>query len=374
MSHPSIHTPLCDLLGIEVPIILAGMAYAADVEISAAVSNAGGLGVLGCTGDAPEEIREKIRAVRKLTDKPFGVDVILPPTVSKDMVTPAALSAMITPEYKQYFSELRKRFNVPQTPEGEAEAFHIMGTGAAAQVEVILDEKVPVFASGLGSPAFMMERARAQGMKIMAVVGNVKAAKKVLADKVDVVIAQGAEGGGHTGQVGTFVLLPQIVEIAGKTPVVAAGGVGDASALAAALAFGCQGVWVGTRFLASKEAAIPQWRKEGIVAANEEATVRTRAYTGKPARIIKNDWTEAWEKGPLQPLPMPLQHFMVTPVMQAGGEANPRIAANAAGQICGLIHDIKPAAEIVREMVEGAAKILQNLNKDAVRSSAASCC
>lgn len=370
MSRSSIHTPLCDMLGIEVPIILAGMAYAADVALTAAVSNAGGLGVLGCTGDEPEEIREKIRAVRKLTDKPFGVDVILPPTVSKESVTPAALMAMVTPEYKQYFGELRKRFGVPETPAGAAEAFHIMGTGAADQVDVILDEKVPVFVSGLGSPAFMMERARKQGMKIMAVVGNVKAAKKVLADNVDAVIAQGAEGGGHTGQVGTFVLLPQIVEIAGKTPVVAAGGVGDASALAAALAFGCQGVWVGTRFLASTEAAIPQWRKEGIVAANEEATVRTRSYTGKPARIIKNEWTEAWEKGPMQPLPMPLQHFMVTPVMQAGGEQSPRIAANAAGQICGLIHDIKPAGEIVREMAEGAAEILGRLNREAVSTAA----
>ncbi|MBI1783662.1 nitronate monooxygenase [Candidatus Sumerlaeota bacterium] len=364
------HTPLCDLLGIEAPIILAGMAYAADVELTAAVSNAGGLGVLGSTGDKPEEIREKIRAIRKLTKKPFGVDVILPPTVSRDIAIPDNIMAMVPPEYKDYIRELRKRFNVPETEESQKIDFHIMGTGAAAQVEVILEEKVPVFASGLGSPGFMVDRAHAQGMKVMAVVGNVRAAKKVLADKVDVIIAQGYDGGGHTGQVGTFSLLPQVVEVAGKVPVVAAGGVASASGLAAALAFGCQGVWVGTRFLATKEAAIAQWRKEGIVAATEDSTVRSRSYTGKPARMIKNEWTEAWEKGPLQPLPMPLQHLMITPVMQDAGE-NPRIGANASGQGCGLIHDIKPAAEIVREMVEGAAEILERVSGAYVKSAAA---
>ncbi len=371
MSHATIHTPLCDLLGIEYPIILAGMAYAAEIELAAAVSNAGGLGVLGCTGDKPEAIREKIRAIRKLTDKPFGVDVILPPTVSRDIAIPANIMAMVPPEYKEYVKELRRRFAIPDSPDGAKEPdFHIMGTGAAAQVEVVIEEKVPVFASGLGSPGFMIERAHAQGMKVMAVVGNVRAAKKVLADNVDVVIAQGYEGGGHTGQVGTFALLPQVVAaVAGKVPVVAAGSVSDGSGLAAALAFGCQGVWVGTRFLATNEAAIPQWRKEGIVAANEDSTTRSRSYTGKPARMIKNEWTEAWEKGPLQPLPMPLQHFLITPVMNDAGE-NPRVGANAAGQGCGLIHDIKPAADVVREMVEQAAEILERLPAEVVRTSA----
>jgi len=342
------------------------MAYAADVEIAAAVSNAGGLGILGCTMDKPETMRENIRRMRTLTDKPFGVDVILPPTVSRDMVIPTNLISQIPPEYKNYFAELRKKFNVPPPQDGDEFDPHIMGTGAAAQVDVVLDEKVPVFASGLGSPGFMMERARAQGMKVMAVIGNVRAAKKVLADHVDVVIAQGSEGGGHTGEVGTFALLPQVVEASGMVPVVAAGGVGSGSGLAAALAFGCQGVWVGTRFLATTEANIPQWRKEGIVAADESSTIRSRSYTGKPARMIKNEWTETWEKGPLKPLPMPFQNMMVNQVMRDAGD-DTRIGGNAAGQVCGLIHDIKPAAEVVREMVEEAAEILERLGREAVK-------
>ncbi len=347
-------TPLCKILGIEVPIITAGMAQAAGVELAAAVSNAGGLGVMGCTMDSPAELREKIRAVRRKTDKPFGVDLLLPPNVSLEMVTNEDLLDQIPASHRDFRENLRKTFNVPQLVEGD---HHVLGTGALEQLEVLFEEKVPVFVSGLGSPGFMMERARAQGMKVMGVVGNVKNAKRVAAAGVDAVIAQGSEGGGHTGTVGTFALLPAVVDAVAPMPVVAAGSVSDGRGLAAAIVFGCQAVWVGTRFLATPEADTPQWKKEGIVAATEESTVRSRSYTGKPARVIKNTWTDQWEKAPVEPLPMPLQGALVSPLLNAVDE-KPDMLANAAGQGIGIIREIKPAAQVVADMMRDAERIL----------------
>ncbi len=347
-------TPLCEILGIEVPIITAGMAEASGVELAAAVSNAGGLGVMGCTMDSPEELREKIRALRRKCDRPFGVDLLLPPNVSLEMVKNEDLVDQIPAAHREYREKLCKMFNVTQLAEGD---HHVLGTGALEQLEVLFEERVPVFVSGLGSPAFMMERARAQGMNVMGVVGNVKNARRVASAGVDAVIAQGSEGGGHTGLVGTFALLPQVVDAVAPMPVVAAGSISDGRGLAAALAFGCQGVWVGTRFLATPEAVIPQWKKDALVAATEESTVRSRSYTGKPARLIKNAWTEQWEKGGVEPLPMPLQGALVNPVLKAVAD-RPDIQANAAGQGVGLIHEIKPAAQIVAEMMRDAERIL----------------
>lgn len=353
MSSP-LKTPLCEILGIEVPIITAGMAQAAGVDLAAAVSNAGGLGVMGCTMDSPDELREKIRAVRRKTDRPFGVDLLLPPNVSLEMVTNEDLLDQIPKPHREFRESLRQTFNVPQLAEGD---HHVLGTGALDQLEVLFEEKVPVFVSGLGSPGFMIERARAQGMKVMGVVGNVKNAKRVAAAGVDAVVAQGSEGGGHTGTVGTFALLPAVVDAVAPMPVVAAGSVSDGRGLAAAIAFGCQAVWVGTRFLATPEADTPQWKKEGIVAASEESTVRSRSYTGKPARVIKNAWTDQWEKAPVEPLPMPLQGALVSPLLNAV-ENNANMLANAAGQGVGIIRDIKPAAQVVAEMMRDAERIL----------------
>jgi NAD(P)H-dependent flavin oxidoreductase YrpB (nitropropane dioxygenase family) len=352
-------TPLCDVLGIEVPIITAGMAEAAGVDLAIAVSNAGGLGVMGCTMDSPDELREKIRAVRRGTDRSFGVDLLLPPNVSLEMIKNEDLLDQIPKAHREYREELRKKFNVAQLADGD---HHVLGTGALEQLEVLFEEKVPVFVSGLGSPGFMMERARAQGMKVMGVVGNVKNAKRVASAGVDAVVAQGGEGGGHTGTVGTFALLPQVVDAVSPMPVVAAGSISDGRGLAAALVFGCQAVWVGTRFLASNEASIAQWKKEAIVSATDESTVRSRSYTGKPARLIKNAWTEQWEKGGVEPLPMPLQGALISPLMNAI-ENRPDIQANAAGQGVGLIHEIKPAAAIVEDMVRDAEAVLARLGR-----------
>ena len=361
-----LRTPLCERLNIEVPIILAGMGRAAGPELTAAVSNAGGLGVLGCTGQTPEEIREYIRQTKDLTDRPFGVDVILPAQMGHDPVTWIEVLSQIPPEHHAYVKKLQEELDLPKvTPEQIADYFAgrpALGTGVDDQIQVILDEKVAVFASGLGSPGFMVERAHAQGMLVMAVVGHVRAAQKVVGDGVDVVVAQGYDGGGHTGKIGTFSLIPQVVDAVSPVPVVGAGGVSDGRGLAAALAFGCQGVWVGTRFLATKEADIADWKKEGIVEANDRATLVTRSYTGKPCRVIRNRWTDAWEEAPVEPLPMPMQPALVRPVVEAEAEKH-KVAANLAGQGAGLVRKIQTAEEVVRELVEDAEEVLTKLNQ-----------
>jgi len=360
----SLRTPLCERLKIDVPIILAGMGTASGPALTAAVSNAGGLGILGCTGRTPEEIRQWIHETRELTDRPFGVDIILPAQMGHDPVAWSDVLESIPQEHRDYVRHLQSELKLPDLTRDEIASYFkgrpALGTGVDEQVEVILDEKIPVFASGLGSPGFMVQRAHDQGMVVMSVVGNVRAAKKVAGDGVDVVIAQGHDGGGHTGKIGSFVLIPQVIDAVSPLPVVAAGGVADGRGLAAALSFGCEAVWVGTRFLATREANIPEWKKQQIVSATDSSTRVTRCYTGKPCRVIRNRWTDAWETSPVDPLPMPAQPTLVRPLLEAAPNPD-EVQANLAGQAAGLVSEIKPAAEVVAELMEDATAILGRL-------------
>ncbi len=354
-----LNTPLCDRLGISVPIFLAGMGRPAGPELAAAVSNAGGLGVIGATRCEPAEIRERIKRTRELTDKPFGVDLILPAKVSRERQTVAELQAMIPQSHRRFVDELRVRFNLADDRQAVLDS-RALGTDTKAQLEVILEEKPPVFVSGLGNPGFMIPDAHSQDMIVMAVVGSVRSATEVAAAGVDVVIAQGAEGGGHTGTVGTFVLLPQVIDSVAPVPVLAAGGIADGRGVAAALVLGCAGVWVGTRFLASKEAEWPEWKKDSIVAADERSTKITRSYTGKPIRSITNEWIDAWEQADIRPLPMPLQSALVAPLL-AEADSDPRVSSNPAGQGAALVKEKLPAAEIVSRLVNEAQEAISPL-------------
>ncbi|MBI4831812.1 MAG: nitronate monooxygenase [Candidatus Lindowbacteria bacterium] len=254
--HPALKTSLCDLLGIEKPIIQAGMGFVARSELAAAVSNAGGLGVIGAAFLSHDQLREEIRKTRELTDKPFGVDILF--------ATYGRPSS--DPRIEEFTDEVR------------------------CQIDIVFEERVPVLASGLGNPAPVVPQAHELGIKVIAVVGNTKNAKRVAAGGVDIIAAQGYDGGGHTGRVGTFTLVPAVCDCV-KQPVVAAGGVADGRGLVAALAFGAVGVWVGTRFVASKEAVGHMNYKNRIVEIDDEGTTRTRCFTGKPCRVIKNQTT-----------------------------------------------------------------------------------
>ncbi|MFT4936084.1 MAG: enoyl-[acyl-carrier protein] reductase II [Pseudoalteromonas distincta] len=315
----TLHTPLCDLLEIQHPIMQAGMGGVAYAELVAAVCEAGGYGVLGMAGRSPDFIREEMRKVRKLTDKPFGVDLLA--------ASPESLTA---------------------------------------SVEIIIEEGASSFIAGLGVPMPIMEKLKAAGLKVMVVCGAVKHAVKAEQAGCDAVICQGGEGGGHTGLVGTLPLVSQAVE-AVKIPVVAAGGISDGRGLAAALALGAQGVWIGTRFIASTEAHAGQAYREAVVAAQDVDTVRTRCYSGKPMRVMSNPYVADWESRPqeIQPFPLQAMHSTQTGVMGGiGGQIeglDPDRSCFAMGQSAGGVHDIKPAAQIVAEMVAEAEAAIDRM-------------
>ncbi len=356
---PSLHTPLCDRLGIDVPIISAGMGPIAGPELVAAVSNAGGLGVLGCTSMAPESVRTVIRQTRELTDRPFGVDLILPARIDQGGASVSDVAAMIPAEHRETAARIAADLGV-EVGAAPPSGGNALGTDAEAQVQVILEEGVPVFVGALGSPGFVADRFHDAGATVISIVGSTKQAVAVVKDGADVVIAQGTEGGGHTGHVGTMALLPQVLD-AVDVPVVAAGGIADGRGLAASLLMGCQAVWVGTRFLATDEAGIAGWQKAGIVAAADQSPIISRAYTGKRFRMLPNDWTRAWEEADVDPLPMPLQPVLANLTLGAMGTdrgGREGVSMNGAGNIAGLIDEVVPAADVVHRMADEAADLL----------------
>lgn len=315
----TLHTSLCDLLGVRHPIMLAGMGGVSYAELAAAVSNAGGYGVLGMAGTSPDFIREQMRQVRKLTDKPFGVDLLA------------------------------------ASPESLTDS-----------VEVIIEEGASAFIAGLGVPMPIMEKLKAAGLKVMVVCGAVKHAVKAEQAGCDAVICQGGEGGGHTGLVGTLPLVAQAVE-AVKIPVAAAGGLYDGRGLAAALALGAQGVWMGTRFIASAEAHAGQPYRQAILDAADEDTVRTRCYSGKPMRVRKNSYVDDWESRPadIQPFPMQAMVSLRNGAMGGiGGQVeglDPDKSCFAMGQSAGGVHEVLPAAEIVERIMAEAHAVIGRL-------------
>jgi len=312
----TLHTPLCDLLQVQHPIMLAGMGGVSYAELAAAVSNAGGYGVLGMAGRGPDFIRDEMRKLRTLTDKPFGVDLLA--------ASPESLTA---------------------------------------SVDVIIGEGASSFIAGLGVPMPIMEKLKKAGLKVMVVCGAVKHAIKAEQAGCDAVICQGGEGGGHTGLVGTMPLVAQAVE-AVKIPVVAAGGLYDGRGLAAALALGATGVWMGTRFIASDEAHAGQLYHEAVLGADDSDTVRTRCYSGKPMRVRQNPYVADWEGRPGDIQPFPQQAMLSSRAGVMGGIGgqleglDPDKSCFAMGQSAGGIHDVKPAGEIVRQIMDEAEKAI----------------
>ena len=322
-----IRTPICERLGIQHPVFQAGMGWVARADLAAAVSEAGGLGVVGAgsTMDG-EQLRAEIRRVRALTDKPFGVDIL--------------------------FATVRA--------EGERVARYT--DTVQGMVEAVLDERVPVLVSGLGSPAAVVPAAHERGIYVMSVVGAVRHAQKAVSDGVDAVIATGMDGGGHVGRIGTAALIPAVVD-AVEVPVLAGGGLADGRGLAAALAFGAQGVWMGTRFIATAESRSHDNYKHRIADTDVAGTVVTRAHSGKPCRLIDNDFTRGWAGREAEIKPFPLQAMEVGHPASERGRIEGDVEAGVlpAGQSCGMIGDVVPAGEIVRRVVEEAAAAMDRM-------------
>ncbi len=373
MGKKILRTKLCDILDIEYPILSAGMGPSlvgektgAPVELVVAVSEAGGLGVLGAAGFTVDEMREEIREIKKLTDKPFGVDLLLPAqTVEQgdstyDGPPEIPLSDIIKTLPKAHYEWIMKIKEEMRLPEIEATIKMASTTSFPhASIKVCIEEGVPLFCAGLGNPGFMVEDAHAAGMKVLGISGNTKNAVRIARSGADLVAAQGHEGGGHTGRIGSIALWPQAVDGAAPTPVLAAGGIGDGRGVAAALAVGCVGVWVGTRFLASVEGGALPIQKETIVEATDEDTRRAYLYTGKTSRAIYNSFHDLWEQSGLEPLPFPTQVLFASAMAEMFNKAEKKdYMGPFSGQVSGLIHEIKPAARILEDMVEETVEVL----------------
>ncbi len=363
-------TPICHLFGIEYPIVLAGMGSASTPELAAAVSNAGGLGVLGCAGLGPRGLREWIHKTRSLTDKPFGVDTLLPASVrrggSPKGPSNGPLPQDLVPEYQDFASQFLAREGIAPADPSEVWPEQDGPTPLTkeffeAQMEVIIEERVPVYASGLGSPEPWMKRLKANGTKVLCVVGTVRHALQVVPVGIDAVVAQGHDGGGHNSPIGTLALIPQVVDaVGGKVPVLGAGGIVDGRGIAAAMMLGASGVWIGSAFLASEEAGILPGQKQALVEATEEGTTVSRAVTGKPARMIKSKWTQLWAESEDEPLPMPFQGQVSRPALVAANLAGRAQDVNPgfAGQGIGMIKAVRPAADIMQDLMKGADETL----------------
>ena len=378
MARPVLRTALCDLLGIEYPFILAGMGPVAGgivgpvatAELAAAVSNGGGLGVLGGSGYGPERLREEINKIRGLTDKPFGVDLLLPANYMGEAAKkppPADPRELVPADVRDGLKAILADLDVPwlEAPPVETETRPtLQGRGGGmsdAQMEVVIEEKVPVFAAGLGSPAPWIDRLHANGTVVLSLVGNVKNAERVAHAGVDAVVTQGTEAGGHTGRIGTLPLVTQAIEAIDPVPVIAAGGIGSGRGMAAMLAAGSAGVWVGTAFLVSEEANQPPAQLKRILAATEEDTKITRLYSGKTMRNIRNPLIDAWENSGIRALPMGIQGIVIRDVAhslrQAGRED---LLMNAAGQIAGMLNEVRPASVIMEEIIGETVEILSD--------------
>ncbi len=234
-------------------------------------------------------------------------------------------------------------------------------------VQVCIDEKVPLFCAGLGNPGFMVDEAHANGMKVLGITGNAKNAKRMADSGIDLLVAQGHEGGGHTGRIGTMVLLPAAIDAADPVPVLAAGGIGDGRGMAAALSMGCIGAWVGTRFLATDEGGALDINKKKIVESNDEGTRVSTAYTGKTLRASYNGYHDLWAGSGLEPLPFPTQIVISSSLLAAFIESGQeKFVGGLAGQVSGIIHEIKPAARVLEEMVAETVDILKHKLPDAV--------
>ena len=369
-------------MGIDYPIISAGMgpsligeATGATVDLVVAVSEAGGLGVLGAAGLTVDEMRDAIREIKSRTDKPYGVDILLPRAQVEQGDLEAAPGVSVAealkrlpPAHYEWFLKIKEEHELPDleiTTKGDSTT-----RKPHASIKVCLEEKVPLFCAGLGNPGFMVEDAHANGVKVLGLTGNTKNARRVAQSGADFVVAQGHEAGGHTGRIGTMALLPQVLDAVGDVPVLAAGGIGDGRALAACLAIGCVGVWVGTRFLATKESGLVKEQEKFIVNATDEDTRRSYLYTGKTTRSIYSKVHDLWEESGLEMLPFPLQGMLASAVIGSFHKAGKfDYVGPFSGQVSGLIDEIKPAGEVVAEMVEQAVDILSRKLPETVVAS-----
>jgi NAD(P)H-dependent flavin oxidoreductase YrpB (nitropropane dioxygenase family) len=347
-----LRTKLCDSLGIEYPIV----AFTHCKDVAAAAINTGAFAVLGQTQCTPDEISANVRWLReRIGEKKFGIDLVFPASVP-EQASVDELLAHIPAEQKAYAEDIARRHNLPE-PKKRPEIYDLgwmEKSRSLKQLEVALDERIPVVASGLGNPGFFVEAAHARGMQVGGLVGRQRQAKRELEAGVDAIIAQGNDAAGHTGSVGTFSIVPQVRAIAGDKPVIAAGGVTTGRHLAGALALGAAGVWTGTLWLASRESDVDMRVKELLIKATGDDTRYSDCVSGFTMRTLDCQWHREWARPEAPPpAPAPYQLLLFGKIKQSAFDWDRReFMTEAAGQGVGFITSMKPVRQIVSDMVD----------------------
>ncbi len=365
-------TPLRDLLGIEHPIV----GFSPSEHVAAAVSRSGGLGVLGAVRfNDPAELDAAVDWMDANTGgRPYGIDVVMLARVPAEG-TAKDLDQLIPERHKDFVEQTLLKLGVPSLPGDAQAADGVLGwlhSVARQHVEVALTHPARLIANALGPPPpDVISSAHERGMLVAALAGTAGHARRQVGSGVDIVVAQGYEAGGHTGEIGSMVLIPEVVDaVSGpgpSVPVLAAGGIGCGRQIAAALALGAAGVWMGSAWLATREYARTTSAPAvtaAVLAVTSSDTVRSRIFSGKPARLLKNRWTDAWEQpGAPEPLGMPLQNILVSEAHQRLiRSGQPDVVPMPAGQIVGRITEVRPVAEVMAELIEETGQTLNRLH------------
>ena len=351
-------TPICDQLGCEFPIF----AFSHCRDVVAAVSRAGGVGVLGALGRTPDQLDMELSWIEEqVGDKPYAVDIVLPATsLDRDRPEPDAhkeLEAMIPQRHRAFVEDFLAGHGIGPVPPEELRPSERIGNTAEERrlVDVVVGHRPRLLVNALGPmPKDVVDVAHQAGILAGGLVGSPAHAHRQVANGVDVVVAQGTEAAGHTGQISTMVLVPQVVDAVAPVPVLAAGGIASGRQIAAALALGAQGVWTGTIWLTVDEADTEPSLKEAILAADSTSTTQTRSMTGKPNRFLRTPWTDAWSAPDApEPLPWPLQMKLASPAMARATRARRQeVMGTSVGQSVGMVTTARPAARVLLDLVD----------------------
>jgi NAD(P)H-dependent flavin oxidoreductase YrpB (nitropropane dioxygenase family) len=367
------HTRVAEMLGVEFPIC----AFSHCRDVVAAVSNAGGFGVLGAVAHTPERLDTELTWIEEQTGgRPYGVDLLLPPKyvgAEEGGIDAERVQALLPAEHRAFLDDVLARYDISVAPDEERRPrgeINVSPKGYEPLLDVAFAHEIKLIASALGSPpADLVERAHASDVVVAALAGTKDHALRHAAAGVDLIIAQGTEAGGHTGQVATMVLVPEVVDAVAPIPVLAAGGIGRGRQIAAAFALGAEGVWCGSVWLTTEEAETMPVVKDKFLAATSSDTVRSRSLTGKPARMLRTAWTDEWERPDTpEPLGMPLQttltsdsQYRINKAANKPGAKARELATYFVGQIVGSMDTVKPARSVVLEMVEEFADTIGRL-------------
>lgn len=366
-------TPICDMLGVEFPLL----AFSHCRDVVAAVSRAGGFGVLGATGFTLERLDEELSWIDAHVDgRPYGIDVLIPENLAGDGArghTRASLSVHVPPQHKAFVQQLAEKhhFTMPDIAVETGAPAPFDPNLALDMLDVAFRHPIRLIANALGvPPASMIAKGKEHGVPVAALVGAKEHALRQIEAGVDILVVQGGEAGGHCGEVSTMVLVPEVIRaVGGRVPVLAAGGIMNGAQMAGAMAMGADGVWTGSVWLATPESECSEVFREKMVAARSRDTVRSKSRTGKPSRQLRSAWTDAWE-GPGSPgaLPMPYQALVSEPAIRAataaaekGDAAAREMVTYFVGQGVGLIDQVRPAGRVVQDFKMEFAEAIERM-------------